>query len=250
MPRSTPVRLTVACALMAALSLTIVAGAKGFSADLRVVGNGGKILAEKTVKTGAVSIKTSAQATCFGPGTGGSGKSVAAKPNTALGLLGRGASSTAPLRPLLISDHFDFGVALCGIGGNVAKGSKSWLLKVNHKTAMTGADSATIKAGDEVLFALAASDPKTYAYPEELSILAPKRVSAGKAFTVTVHSYNDKGKRRPAAGVRVSGASAPTAANGKTTVALGAPRRLTATKGDLIPDRVAVCVGRKCPAGS
>jgi hypothetical protein len=252
MPRLISVRLAAACALVAALSLTFVAGAaaKGFSAELRVVGTGGKIAVEKTVTTGAISAKTSPKATCFGSGTGGSGDSVSLQANTALGLLARGAKSTASLNPLLISDSFDFGLALCGIGGSVAKGSTSWYLKVNHKGAMVGADAAKITAGDEVLFALAESDPKTFAYPDELALVARSKATAGKAFTVTAYTYDEKGKRKPAAGVKVSGADGLTAANGKTTVTVNKPRFLTATKGDLIPDRAAVCIGAKCPAGS
>lgn len=252
MPRIISLRLAAACALVAALSLTIVAGAaaKGFKAELRVVGAGGKIVAEKTVRTGAISVKTSPKATCFGPGTGGSGDAVGLKANTALGLLARGANSTPSLRPLLISDSFDFGLALCGVGRSVAKGSSSWYLKVNHKGSMVSADTTRIKAGDEVLFALAKSDPKTFAYPEELALVAPKKASAGKAFTVTAYSYDEKGKRKPAAGVKVSGAAGLTAANGKTTVTLRKPRRLTASKGELIPDRAAVCLGARCPGGS
>jgi hypothetical protein len=251
MPRIISQRLAVACALMAVLSLTIVAGAGAAgTAELRVVGAGGKIVAEKTVKTGAISVKTSPKATCFGQGTGGSGDSVALQANTALGLLARGAKSTSSLNPLLISDSFDFGLALCGIGSGIAKGGTSWYLKVNHKGSMVSADTTKIKAGDEVLFALAESDPKTFAYPEELALVAPGKASAGKAFTVTAYSYDEKGKRKPAAGVKVTGAAGLTAANGKTTVTVAKPRFLTATKDDLIPDRAAVCIGAKCPAGS
>lgn len=252
MPRIISLRLAVACALVAAMSLTIVAGAaaKGFTAELRVVGANNKVVAEKTVKTGPISVKTSPKATCFGPGTGGSGDPAAVKADTALGLLARGAKSTPALNPLLVSDSFDFGLALCGVGGSIAKGGTSWYLKVNHKGAMVSADTAKIKAGDEVLFALAESDPKTFAYPEELSLVAPAKATAGKAFTVTAYAYDEKGKRKPAAGVKVTGAAGPTAANGKTTVTVTKPRFLTATKGELIPDRAAVCLGAKCPAGS
>ena len=62
----------------------------------------------------------------------------------------------------------------------VAKGSTSWYLKVNHKGAMVGADAAKIKAGDEVLFALAESDPKTFAYPDELALVVPAKATAGR----------------------------------------------------------------------
>ncbi len=83
-----------------------------------------------------------------------------------------------------------------------------------------GADEAKIKAGDEVLFALAESDPKTFVYPEELALTAPAKATAGMAFTVPAYTYDEKGKRKPVAGVEVSGAGAVTAANGRTTVTL------------------------------
>jgi hypothetical protein len=252
MPRIISVRLAAACALVVALSLTMAAGAvaKGFSADLRVVGSGGKILSEKTLGTATTTVKTSPKATCFGAGTGGSGDSVSVKGDTALGLLARASLSTGSLKPLLLSDSFDFGLALCGVGSSVAKGGTSWYLKINHKSASVSADAAKIKAGDDVLFALAESDPKTFAYPDELWLSAPKTATAGKAFTVRAYTYDEKGKRKPAAGVKVSGASAVTAADGKTTVTLSKPSQLLATNGDLIPSRAAVCIGGKCPAGS
>ncbi len=170
MPRFTLFRLAAVCALALSLTfaITAVASAKGLMADLRVVGSGGKVLAEKTVASANVSVKTSSKATCFGPGTGGSGDSVALKGNTAMGLLASGAKTIPALRPLSISDHFDFGLALCGIGGSVAKGSTSWYLKINHKSQQVGGEKAKIKAGDEVLWALATTEAPDYKYPEEL----------------------------------------------------------------------------------
>lgn len=252
MPRIIPVRLVACCVLALALSLTIVASAaaKGFSADLRVVGSGGKFLAEKSLSTATTSVKTSPKATCFGPGKGGSGASVSIQGNTALGLLAKASKSTGSLNPLLISDAFDFGLALCGVGTSVAKGAASWYVKVNHKALSVGADAAKIKAGDEVLFALAKSDPKTYEYPDELSLVGPSNVQAGKAFTVRVFSYDGKGKRTPAGGVKVSGANGLTGPDGKAQVTLNKPSRLVATMGELIPDRTPICVAGKCPAGS
>ena len=55
MPRLIPFRLAAACALALSLSLSLAAvacGRKGVTADLRVVGSGGKVLAEETVQTG------------------------------------------------------------------------------------------------------------------------------------------------------------------------------------------------------
>jgi hypothetical protein len=252
MPRLISFRLAAACALALSLSLPIAAGAaaKGFSAELRVVGAGGKVLAERTVSTATTSVKTSPKATCFGPGSGGSGNSVSIQGNTAMGLLARASTSIAALRPLSISDHFDFGLALCGIGASLAKGETSWYLKVNHKAPSAGGDKTRIHAGDEVLWDLAKTSAPAFTYPEELVLSAPAKAKAGQPFAVRVFSYDEKGRRKPAAGVRVSGAGAPTGSDGQTTVTLTKPRRLTATKSGEIPSaRVAVCLGGRCPAG-
>jgi hypothetical protein len=252
MPRLIPIRLAAACALALALSLSIAASAaaKGFSAELRVVGSGGKVLAEKTVRTGTTSVKTSPQATCFGAGSGGSGKSVSIQGNTAMGLLARASTSTASLKPLSISDHFDFGLALCGIGHSVAKGSASWYLKVNHHSLSVGGDQAKIRPGDEVLWDLAVTEAPDFAYPDDLWLSAPAKARTGVPFTVRAFSYDEKGKRTPAAGVKVTGAGGLTGADGRTTVTLNRPRLLMASKSGEIPSgRVAVCVGGKCPAG-
>ncbi len=251
MPRFTPFRPAAACSLALVLSLLFAASAfaKGFSADLRVVGSGGKVLAEQAVSTATTSVKTSPKATCFGPGSGGSGASVSIAGNTAMGLLARGSKSIGSLAPLLISDHFDFGLALCGIGSSVAKGSASWYLKINHKSLAVGGDQAKIKPGDEVLWDLATTEAPSYKYPDELALTAPKTATKGMPFTVRVYSYDEKGKRKPAAGAKVTGAAAPTGADGKATVVLSKPALLVATHdGDIPSNRAAVCVGGKCPA--
>lgn len=246
MPRITPFRLAAACTLALSLTLALAAGAvaKGFPAELRVVGTGGKVLAEKTLTTADTAVKTSPKADCFGAGTGGSGKSVTLQGDTAMGLLARGSTLIGALQPMLISDHFDFGIALCGIGSSVAKGKASWYLKVNHKSLQVGGDAAKIKAGDEVLWDLAPSFP----YPDELVLEAPASAKAGMAFKVRVFAYDEKGRRKPAAGVKVSGAAVPTGVDGRTTVTLSKPAKLIARgSGDIPSAREAVCVGGKCP---
>ncbi len=246
MPRITPFRLAAACtlALSMTLAMSAVAPAAGFKADLRVVGAGGKVLAERPVATATTAVKTSPRATCFGKGTGGSGDPVSIRGNTAMGLLARASKSVAALSPLLISDHFDFGIALCGVGGSVVSGKASWYLKVNHRSLAVGGDSAVIHPGDEVLWDLAPS----YPYPDELVLQGPARARAGAPFAVRVFSYDEKGKRRPAQGARVSGASAPTGADGRTMVTLRRPARLIARAAGEIPSaREPVCLGRKCP---
>jgi len=246
MPRSTRFRLAAVCAL--ALSLTFVlaatAAAKGPLAELRVVGGGGKVLAEKPVVMANTSVKTSPKATCFGPGSGGSGDSVQLKGTTAMGLLASGSKTIPALRPLLISDAFDFGLALCGVGSSVAKGKASWYLKINHKSLEVGGDAAKIKPGDEVLWALAPSFP----YPDELVLTAPSTAKAGMSFTVRVMAYDEKGRGKPLAGAKVTGAAEPTGADGRTTVTLSKPAKLIARAAGEIPSaREPVCVGGKCP---
>ncbi len=250
MPRITPMRLAAVCAL--ALSLTFafigLAAAKGPLAELRVVGAGGKVLAEKPVAMTDTSVKTSPKATCFGPGTGGSGDSVQLKGATAMGLLASGSKTIAALRPLSISDSFDFGLALCGIGSSVAKGSSSWYLKINHKSLAVGGDAAKIKPGDEVLWALAKTEAPSYKYPSELVLSAPDTTKAGMSFTVRVMAYDEKGRSKPQAGAKVTGAAEPTGADGRTTVTLGKPAKLVARAAGEIPSaRVPVCLGGKCP---
>jgi hypothetical protein len=245
MPRLVPIRLAAACALALAslLSFAAIAAAKGPVVDLRVVGTAGKLLAEDSFGAGTAAVKTSPKATCFGAGTGGSGKSVTIKGATALGTLIQAAKFTASLKPLLITDHFDFGLGICGVGGSVANKTASWYLKVNHENPELGGEMVKVHAGDEVLWALAG-----FPYPNELAVSAPDSVQAGMPFQVRVFSYDDKGKKKPAAGVTVSGASGPTDSAGRATVTLAKPATLVARHGKDIPSNgEAVCVGGKCP---
>ncbi|MET0305510.1 MAG: hypothetical protein ABW196_04675 [Solirubrobacterales bacterium] len=247
MPRLFSFRLVAACALafVLVLSTAAVAVAKGPVADLRVIGSGGKVLADDSFGAATASIKTSPQATCFGAGTGGSGKTVTVDGPTALGMLIQASKFTATLKPLQITDAFSFGLGLCNIGGSKATKTLSWYLKVNHENPELGGEVVKVKAGDEVLWALAA-----FPYPAELALSAPAKAMAGESFGVRVYSYDDKGKKKPAAGVTVTGASAPTGADGRTTVTLTKPRALIARHGKDIPsNQVAVCVGGKCPKG-
>jgi hypothetical protein len=249
MPRLVSFRLTAACALalISLFSLTAAATAKGPIADLRVVGKKGKTLAEDSFGVGGqVSVKPSPKAACFGPGTGGSGKKMTLKGGTALGMLARAAQFTAALKPLLITDHFvdEFGLGICSIGGTTATSKSSWYLKLNHKAQSVGGESVKLHAGDEVLWGYG-----SYPYPNELALSAPADVQANVPFTVTVVSYDEKGKKSPAAGATVSGASGPTDSAGQATVTLAAAAGLVARHGKDTPSRPApVCVDGKCPA--
>lgn len=249
MPRLVPFRLVAACALalLLLLSTSALATAKGTRVSLRVVGSGGKTLSEQFISAKTTSIKTSPKATCLGPGTGGSGKPVRVKGPTALSALGLAAKRTPALRPLAITDHFlsEFGLGLCGIGKSQTTKKLSWYLKVNHRNPNKGGELVKLKKGDEVLWAL-----EPYPYPAELSLVAPHEAEPNKPFTVTVFAYNDKGKKTPAEGVSVTGAAAPTGADGTTQVTLSAPGVLTATRGTDIPsNQIAVCLNGACSGG-
>jgi hypothetical protein len=247
MPRLSPFRLVAACALALTLVLSTaaIAVAKGPVADLRVIGSGGKVLAEDSFGAMTASIKTSPQAACFGAGTGGSGKTVTINGPTALGMLIQASKFTTTLKPLQLTDAFSFGLGLCNIGSSKATKTLSWYLKVDHVNPELGGEAVKVKAGDEVLWALAA-----FPYPAELALSAPAKATAGQPFGVRVYSYDDKGRKKPAAGVTVTGASAPTGADGRTAVTLSKPGSLIARHGKDIPsNQVAVCVGGKCPKG-
>jgi len=247
MPRLIPFRLAAACALalILVLSSTAFAVAEETPAGLRVIA-GQKVLADQTLRTGTTAVPTSPRATCFGADKGGSGKNVRVAGATPLGLLAQAARSTGALRPLLLTDAFSFGLGLCAIGGLEARGEGFWQLRVNHVASELGGDSVKLRSGDQVLWYLTAAFPA----PDELWLQAPKRVGAGRQFRVRVFAYDEKGKRKPVAGARVSGATKRTNGNGFAAVTLRKPVRLIARNGGDIPsNRAAVCVGGKCPKG-
>ena len=189
--RFCPLAVGLLCSL-AALCLPSLAGAteSGVASPAAGAHPAGKVLAEKTLRTGTTSIPTSPKATCFGKGTGGDGKAVSIEGPTALGLLAQAGSSNPALRPLLVSDHFSFGLALCGVGRALASGKASWYLTVNHKSPRLGGSKVMLRAGDEVLWYLAPS----YPYPEELALSAPPSASAGKPFGVRVFTYTKRAR--------------------------------------------------------
>lgn len=243
MPRLVPSRLAAACALALILllgfSIAAVGKTGGTPATLRVVAKGGKQLAQKALRTHSLTAPTSRKATCLGKGTGGSGKGVKLKGATALGLLVQAARSTPALQPLAITDHFlsEFGLGLCGVGGYNAGGAFSWYLKVNHENPNLGGELVKLKPGDEVLWALA-----KYPYPNELSMVAPFSAHPGEPFQVSVFSYDDKGKKKPAVEATVTGASAPTDAAGHAMVTLSDVTTLVARHGKDIPSNAATVV--------
>jgi hypothetical protein len=231
-----------ALALIALLASAPVAYATRAKVDLLVVGKKGKVLTDQSLVTGPTSVKTSPKATCFGKGTGGDGKSVKINFPSALGALSQAARSTPSLKPLLVTDAFDFGAGLCGVGPSTATKTLSWYLKVNHKDPERSGDKVKLHEGDEVLWALAG-----YPYPKELSLVAPPEATAGLPFVVRVYGYDDKGKRSPVKGALVTGGAGPTDSQGRTTVTLAQPAAIRATDANDIPSAAEeVCVAAIC----
>ena len=237
-----PLGLALACAAAILITVPALAGAKTVGAELRVVGPSGQTLAQLEQFTSSVKIKTDPDALCFGPGTGGSGSRVKVPGATALGLVQDASETARDLQPLSVTDAFDFGLGVCGIGGFQALGSASWYLKHNHAGAQVGGDQLPVKKGDQVLWYLAPSFP----YPPELGLEASERANPGSQVDVQVLEYADDGTQTPAAGATVSGGSTPatTDAEGKATVPVGSNDvTLQATRGADIPsNEAAVCV--------
>jgi hypothetical protein len=196
------------------------------------------------IYTTTTSIPTSKHATCFGAGTGGSGRSLKLKGPTALGLVQDASKVFSFLKPS-VTDHFDFGPGLCGIGSSVASGSAYWDLIVNHETSQVGG-AQRVHDGDEVLWYLAPSYPPG----PELQLKVPAVVPSGGDYQATVYQFDpDTGARTPAQGVTVDFASSPTDAQGHTTIHIsgssgtGAGVGATRPSDAAIADAKSVCIG-------
>lgn len=235
--------ITAFVALVAAMLVPALAQAATKPGDLRVVASNGETLAEHTQYTGTTRVHTSPKADCFGRGTGGSGDRAKLQGATALGIVADGLKSDRDLRPLGITDAFDFGLGVCTIGGFEAPSKGYWYLKVNHAASQFGGDQTRVRSGDDILWYLIRN--YTQPTPLELALEAPGSAEAGTPFTVKVVEYADDGTRSPAQGAQVDGAAAPTGADGKTVVVAASRGRekLQATRGSDIPSNTeTVCV--------
>lgn len=236
-------RILPAAAAISLFALPASAGAS-VPVDLRVVDSDGSILAEQTQYTAAVSLRADPKADCFGPGTGGSGNRVRVRGRTALGAVVDGRIADRSLRPVSVTDAFDFGLGICGIGDAVASQSGFWYLKQDHVGTTTGGDQTKVERSDEIVWYL---DPDFSDPPApELELVLPSAAESSATFEAQVFQYADDGTRSPAAGVSVSGASQPTGADGTTQVALESRNQeiqeLKATRDHSISDSARICV--------
>ena len=253
----------LAAALAISLAIAPDGGAANVRAKLRVL-TPARVLDPGTtyIVDDRVTVPTTPDADCFGP-PGGSGAEFSYDRPTALSLLATAARTSRSVRPLALTDQFGFGLGICGIGGvDAVSGESFWYVKVNHEESSVGADQIVLRNGDEALFYLAA-DAYPNPNPAELELSAPARARSGSTFRVRAvehacttdqSTFETSCETRPAAGVTVTGASAPTAADGVAEVAAGAAgeRRLSASRGTDIPsETLTVCVAddlAACPA--
>jgi RTX calcium-binding nonapeptide repeat (4 copies) len=248
MHSSTLSRVALGCALIVAIALPATASATSVGANLRVEATNGKVLADVTQYTSPATVKTDPKARCFGAGSGGSGDRVRVPNPTALGLVADALPHVPALRPLSLTDHFAFGLGVCGIGGRLGGDPDPfWDVFRNHVAAQVGGDQLKVHDGDQILWYLAPSFP----VGKELSLRLPLHATPGEAVMASVVAYSDDGTVTPAAGAIVSHASAPTDASGHTSVVLPSAGtfQVQARRGGDIPSNVrVVCTARRSRA--
>ncbi len=167
----------------------------------------------------------------------------------AMSLVANAAEDNGRLSPFRTSDTFssEAGLIACQIDTYKGFDDRSWLYRVNLRAANRAADRKGVGRRDEVLWYFADfSSGRNTGDALELRRV-PAAVSPGEELEVRVFGYPFSGPPAPAAGVNVTRASEPTAADGTTTVtARSNPgvMRLRASGGDAVrSERVEVCVG-------
>ena len=229
--------------LMLGISLLFVVASAPASAaakvpvNLRVVTYKGAVLYDGKAKAGTSRIKPNSN--CLG---GSAGQARTVNGPTALSAIADAASRSAKLRKFKVSDG-DFGFGICGFGKNLAKGENWWVLKYQHKARSTGAELPRVRKGGDVLLYLSRSYNE--ATPDELVLEAPSRVRKNATARVRVLAYNDKGRRKPVEGAKVSGTTALTNARGYTKVKVSKKTRLIARSNSTIPSNRVVIGIRK-----
>ena len=210
-------RRAALAACMLVLAAAPGAAAESVPAELRVEGAGGADLTHGwTYFSDTTTIKTDTSEPC-----GGSGQTHTFQGATALGILEHARLHNGRLDPLRVSDKFDFGMLVCGIGEFTSNDSSFWTVKVNHVALTVAAEQYPLKPGDDVLWAFSSGESNT---GNELELVAPDTVEAGVPFEVTVNQYDFEGNRSPADAVQVAGAGptpAVTNAEGKAEITLG-----------------------------
>ena len=178
---------------------------------------------------------------------GGTSNSYTIDGPSALGLVFQAAEFTSDLRPVQVSDEFDFGKFVCGIGGFVGSDTQFWSYKVDHVLPEIGADQFPIdRSHGEVLWYFVNLDTGTNVGKELELVLSDNVVQAGTPVDVNVREYDDNGAVMPAAGVRLDGAGdVMTGADGTAEVVFDEASRpfiRGVRDGDVQTDLLHLCV--------
>jgi hypothetical protein len=220
-------------AAFAACVLTATAAAPAtaapITAKLRVEAAGKALDRGYRYVTDTTTFKTSNSEAC-----GGSGKTDTVNGPTALGVLVDAADYNARLRPVEVSDQFEFGLFVCGIGGHQS-GDSFWGLRVNHAEAQVGGDRYALRTGDEVLWTHITFDGANSG--SELVLESEDRsVQVGEPVEVQVLAYGAEGNSTPAEGVTLA-SGVMTDATGRAELVFDAASRPTVrgTRGNDIP---------------
>ena len=203
----------VACVLAVAAASS--ASAASVTSQVRVEAGGHDIGPGWHYAHDSVTYDTSQSAACNGSGDPGS-----INGPTALGALVQAADYTRRLRPVQLSDQFEFGPFVCGVGDFESTESAFWLYKVDHVSPEVGGDQFPINSsGREVLWYLSDSASGANTGNELFLSVGERIVQTGDPVSVTVLEYDAIGQPTPAAGVQIIGGGNPvTDAAGHATV--------------------------------
>ena len=230
----------VACTIAVAAASS--ASAASVTSQLRVEADGHDVGPGWQYAHDSVTYDTSESSACNGTGESGS-----IDGPTALGLLVQGADYTRRLRPVQISDEFEFGPFVCGVGRFESSDTAFWLYKVDHVSPEVGGDQFPINSsGREVLWYLMNTASGANTGNELFLSVGDTVVEAGSPVNVTVLEYDATGESTPAAGVRiVGGGDELTDASGVATLVFDEPGRqfIRGVRGIDIPtDALRLCV--------
>ena len=230
----------VACVI--AVAAAIPASAASVTTQLRVEADGHDIGPGWQYAHDSVTYDTSQSAACNGSGESGS-----IEGPTALGVLVQGADYTNRLDPVQVSDQFEFGPFVCGVGEFESTDSAFWLYKVDHVSPEVGGDQFPIdSSGHSVLWYLMDTATGTNTGNELFLSIGDQIVQAGNPINATVLEYDGAGQSTPAAGVQIMGAGdAVTDATGEATLQFDEPGRqfIRGVRGVDVPtDGLRLCV--------
>jgi hypothetical protein len=233
-------------AALAACAFAVLAATPAFAAStttqLRVEAGGHDIGPGWVYAHDSVTYDTSTSPAC-----GGSGDDGSISGPTALGLLIQGSDYTRKLDPVQVSDKFEFGPFVCGVGSFPATDSAFWLYKVDHVAPEVGADQFPIDGSQEqVLWYLTDTATGTNTGNELFLSIGDNVVEAGSPTEVMVLEYDATGQSTPASGVRIiGGGDVMTDATGTAIVTFDAAGRefIRGVRGNDIPtDGTRLCV--------